>query len=87
MKIILQHKILHQFNVTYDSARSELNSLLSSKGTETLALQRQYRLIEKRKNKTPVLDNFGRDLTKLAVDDKLDPVVGREKKLKELLKF
>src|SRR5690606_10548995 len=30
------------------------------------------------KSKTPVLDNFGRDLTKAAEDGKLDPVVGRE---------
>ena len=32
-----------------------------------------------KKSKTPVLDNFGRDLTVLAEDGKLDPVVGREK--------
>ncbi len=31
-----------------------------------------------KKSKTPVLDNFGRDLTSLAIDGKLDPVVGRE---------
>ena len=29
------------------------------------------------KSKTPVLDNFGRDLTQMAVDGKLDPIVGR----------
>ena len=33
------------------------------------------------KSKTPVLDNFGRDLTKFAEDDKLDPIVGREKEI------
>jgi len=32
------------------------------------------------KSKTPVLDNFGRDLTKAAEEGKLDPIVGREKK-------
>jgi len=31
-----------------------------------------------KKSKTPVLDNFGRDLTALAEESKLDPVVGRE---------
>ncbi len=36
------------------------------------------------KTKTPVLDNFGRDLTKLAIDDKLDPVVGREKEIERV---
>jgi ATP-dependent Clp protease ATP-binding subunit ClpC len=36
------------------------------------------------KTKTPVLDNFGRDLTKLAEDGKLDPVVGREKEIERV---
>jgi len=42
----------------------------SSKGTE--------------KSRTPVLDNFGRDLTKLAEMDKLDPIVGREKEIERV---
>jgi ATP-dependent Clp protease ATP-binding subunit ClpC len=36
------------------------------------------------KTKTPVLDNFGRDLTKLAEDGKLDPIVGREKEIERV---
>lgn len=36
------------------------------------------------KTKTPVLDNFGRDLTKLAEESKLDPVVGREKEIERV---
>lgn len=36
------------------------------------------------KSQTPVLDNFGRDLTRLAEDNKLDPVVGREKELERI---
>ncbi len=36
------------------------------------------------KSKTPVLDNFGRDLTKMAEDGKLDPVVGREKEIERV---
>ncbi len=36
------------------------------------------------KSKTPVLDNFGRDLTDLASKDKLDPVVGREKEIERV---
>ena len=36
------------------------------------------------KSKTPVLDNFGRDLTKMAEENKLDPVVGREKELERI---
>ncbi len=36
------------------------------------------------KSKTPVLDNFGRDLTKVAEDGKLDPIVGREKEIERV---
>jgi len=36
------------------------------------------------KSKTPVLDNFGRDLTKIAENGKLDPIVGREKEIERV---
>ena len=36
------------------------------------------------KSKTPVLDNFGRDLTKAAAENRLDPIVGREKELERV---
>jgi ATP-dependent Clp protease ATP-binding subunit ClpC len=36
------------------------------------------------KSKTPVLDNFGRDLTKMAEAGKLDPIVGREKEIERV---
>mgnify|MGYP002632270651 FL=1 len=36
------------------------------------------------KSKTPVLDNFGRDITALAEKDKLDPVIGREKEIERV---
>ncbi|MGB5981241.1 MAG: ATP-dependent Clp protease ATP-binding subunit [Nonlabens sp.] len=37
-----------------------------------------------KKSKTPVLDNFGRDLTRMAEDDKLDPVVGRNEEIQRV---
>ena len=37
------------------------------------------------KSKTPALDSFGRDLTVLARDGKLDPVIGREKEIERLI--
>jgi len=78
-------QILHQFNITYDSARSELNSLLSTKGNRDAGSTKTAPPDRKAdKTKTPVLDNFGRDLTKLAIDDKLDPVVGREKEIERV---
>jgi hypothetical protein len=39
------------------------------------------------KSKTPALDSFGRDLTELARQGKLDPVIGRERELEELSKI
>src|SRR5450759_960920 len=71
-------QIMHQFNVHYDVVRNELDNIISGKpSAPPLAHQAAEKKLEK--SKTPVLDNFGRDLTKLAVEGKLDPVVGREK--------
>ena len=78
-------QILHQFNVTYDAARSELSSLLSNKSNRDASPTKASAPDRKtEKTKTPVLDNFGRDLTKLAIEDKLDPVVGREKEIERV---
>ena len=38
----------------------------------------------KQKSTTPILDNFGRDLTKYASEDKLDPIVGRHKEIERV---
>jgi len=46
-----------------------------------------YQLLKQKqtkKSKTPVLDNFGRDITSLAEQEKLDPVVGREKEIERV---
>ncbi|MBA4744592.1 MAG: ATP-dependent Clp protease ATP-binding subunit [Muricauda sp.] len=53
-----------------DSKESSFGSSASQKGSK--------------KSKTPVLDNFGRDLTRLAEENKLDPVVGREKEIERV---
>ncbi len=80
-------QVLRQFNVTYENARAELNNILSSKkgsvqGKSFSPTPFQPKKAEK--VKTPVLDNFGRDLTKLAMEDKLDPVIGREKEIERV---
>ncbi len=36
------------------------------------------------KSRTPVLDNFGRDITKLAEEDRLDPIIGRETEIERV---
>ncbi len=84
-------QILSQFGITYDAVRGELENIHSGKptspsgsgsgstsGAATRTRERQERV------KTPVLDNFGRDLTKLANEDKLDPVIGREREIERV---
>ncbi len=77
-------QILHQFSVTYDTARTELNDMLSNKDPKSSSGRPVVKDKKTDKTKTPVLDNFGRDLTKLALEDKLDPVVGREKEIERV---
>jgi ATP-dependent Clp protease ATP-binding subunit ClpC len=75
-------QILHQFNVHYDVVRNELDNIISGKPSTPPAPHATEKKQEK--SKTPVLDNFGRDLTKLAIEDKLDPIVGREKEIERV---
>ena len=75
-------QILNQFSVTYDSTRSELDNIISGRPTSPPKQASTEKKPER--TKTPVLDNFGRDLTKMAADDKLDPIVGREKEIERV---
>jgi len=79
-------QILHQFNVSYDSVRQELDNIINGKPSQSAAVNQHSQGSEKKleKSKTPVLDNFGRDLTKLAMEDKLDPIIGREKEIERV---
>ena len=89
-------QILQQaFSVTYDAVRAELDSILSGTSTprsgpsEGGGRAGRSRTPSERKpvadkSKTPVLDNFGRDLTLLAEDGKLDPIVGREREIERV---
>ncbi len=92
-------QILHQFNITYDAVREDLDLIVSgqapksdvsqTRASETPASRNpkssgSARERKMEKTKTPVLDNFGRDLTKLAEEDKLDPIVGREKEIERV---
>ncbi|HTK80815.1 MAG TPA: ATP-dependent Clp protease ATP-binding subunit [Bacteroidota bacterium] len=76
-------QILHQFNVHYDVVRNELDNIISGKPSNPPPASTSERS-RTEKSKTPVLDNFGRDLTKLAMEDKLDPIVGREKEIERV---
>ncbi len=75
-------QILHQFNIHYDVVRSELDNIISGKPSSPPHAPAAEKKPEK--SKTPVLDNFGHDLTKMAAEDKLDPIVGREKEIERV---
>lgn len=92
-------QILHQYDVDYDRFSSELNILqgnvpkadYSDPGSEEFEeeeekrpFQQQRRQAGATKSKTPVLDNFGRDITKLAELGGLDPIVGREEEIERV---
>ena len=69
-----------------ETSRSEAFSSSESedyKGDEKTSSESTPKKINK-KSKTPVLDNFGRDLTIMAEEGKLDPVVGREKEIQRV---
>ena len=42
---------------------------------------------DKNKSKTPYLDQFGKDLTKLAIEGKLEPVIGREDEIDRVIQI
>lgn len=85
-------QILSQFNVSYDGVRSELDNIISGKPTPAKGEKKQGassgsgggKRTSSERIKTPVLDNFGRDLTKIAVEGKLDPVIGRDKEIERV---
>ncbi len=57
---------------------------LSDDDEEDKFKSQQKKNIETKSSKTPVLDTFGRDLTKLAEEGKIDPIVGREKEIERV---
>lgn len=82
-------EILERFGINFEKVKNELDDILSgrSQGYSSMhssSSSQSQRVTMKEKIKTPVLDNFGRDLTKLAYEDKLDPVIGREKEIQRV---
>jgi len=87
--------ILNKYGIIYDIVRDELDSIMKNEnlpraefpgssdeeGENFGAAQRKS---ADPKSKTPVLDNFGRDLTKMAEQGRLDPIVGRETEIERV---
>ncbi len=96
----LASRILQRFNITYEGYKSELEFVkqeqdLSDPGVfnespndpdEPFEEEEASRYQRKgsSKSRTPVLDNFGRDITKLAEEDRLDPIIGRETEIERV---
>ena len=89
-------QILNQFGVDYDLFKNAMEDKLpdttiemSTDSPEDFYNEETGKTAPpskspKNKSKTPVLDNFGKDLTKMAEADKLDPIVGREKEIERV---
>ena len=90
-------QILNQFDVDYDLFRNELGiakgndtrSEYSEEGDDEFDEEKKYAQQKSKaagaaKSKTPVLDNFGRDITRLAENGSLDPIVGREEEIERV---
>jgi len=65
----------------YDRVKEEIGHVL--KGGEVSGAP----ATSKEKSKTPMLDHFGRDLTAMAREGKLDPVIGREKEIERVVQI
>lgn len=89
-------QILNQYDVDYDAFRNELGMVKSNDTRseyqeedddfedEKKSYSSQRSRQGNTKSKTPVLDNFGRDITKLAEMGTLDPIVGREEEIERV---
>ncbi len=63
------------------------NLLSARQLTINLVLRGHQHTVKGRKDHTPALDEFGRDLTSLARENKLDPVIGRENEIERVLQI
>jgi len=88
-------QILLQYNINYDVFKAEVEqnkgdfrdeAAGSAAGDDDFQEESfsQPKKVSDIKSKTPVLDNFGRDLTKAAEEGRLDPIVGREKEIERV---
>jgi ATP-dependent Clp protease ATP-binding subunit ClpC len=75
----LAAQILLTFNIDYTICYQELENVLAGKPTIP-----GPKHSPPQKTKTPALDHFGRDLTQLASEGKLDPIIGREPEIQRV---
>ncbi len=87
----LPSKILTKEGISLNRVRHTVEQMLSDRGklAESSFREKNYHhsYSTTRKSKTPALDTFGKDLTKLASEMKLDPVIGREKEIMRVIQI
>ena len=81
-------KIFNNMEVNYNVVKDEYKSIIGkdeftddipeAKETSDTEEMKTTKTKSSKKSKTPVLDNFGKDLTFMAENDELDPIIGRE---------
>jgi ATP-dependent Clp protease ATP-binding subunit ClpC len=81
-------QVLQNLNVRLEDVREEVLELLGAEvqGQETEE-EAEPAQQPNTKSKTPALDAFGRDLTELARESKLDPVIGREPEIERVMQI
>jgi len=72
--------ILENFGLDYDMVKDEIVNIIGKSIPSSTAQGRG-------KSKTPALDEFGRDLTAMAKEEKLDPIIGREDEIERLIQI
>ncbi|HOW27237.1 MAG TPA: ATP-dependent Clp protease ATP-binding subunit [Elusimicrobiota bacterium] len=80
-------RVLENLGVRLDVVREEIISLLGEGGQSSSSHSAPASSTTRSKSKTPTLDEFGRDLTHLAKDGKLDPVIGRTMEIERLIQI
>lgn len=75
-------RILTDSGISLDNVYSEIMKVLMDSGAQGFPSAPG-----KKTTKTPALDEFGRDLNKLAQDDKLDPVIGRNMEIQRVIQI
>jgi ATP-dependent Clp protease ATP-binding subunit ClpC len=74
--------VLEDLGANLEKVRGEIDKLLHESGLEEETAQTQ-----KKPSKTPLLDQFCRDLTELAGKNSLDPVIGREREIERVIQI
>ena len=83
-------QVLMDMDMKLEDVRQEVLNLLGASIDEEaigLGMKMGPAVARKPKSKTPALDSFGRDLTQLADDDELDPVIGRKNEIERLVQI